>query len=245
MKGWVLVTGAAHRIGRAIALELAENDLDIVVHFNKSLEDAEQTVKQIEKLGGKAHLAKCDFLNKKDTQNFIPALVKDVGPLTALVNNASLFEPDSRAPGGHEHKTVNLEAPLMLIEAFARQLPKGSSGAAINILDGCAPELGFGAYAESKKSLRVLTIEMARRFAPAVRVNGIAPGPVLQGQRQSPEHFKRLVEATLLKTAIAPQTVAAAVRFLIENSSITGEILHIDGGIRLKNTPAMFTTKAS
>jgi NAD(P)-dependent dehydrogenase (short-subunit alcohol dehydrogenase family) len=239
MSKWVLVTGAAKRIGHAIALELAEHDWNVIVHYNKSVEDAEQTAKEIEKMGHKARAVPCNFTNKKQTENFIPSLVKESGPLAALVNNASLFEPDARAPGGHDHKTINVEAPMILSEAFRKQVPPGASGAIVNILDGCVPEIGFAAYGESKKALRAMTIEMARRFAPSVRVNGVAAGPVLQGQRQSPEHFKKLVEATLLKTAITPQAVAAAVRFLLENPSISGENLHIDGGIRLRNTATL------
>ena len=118
-------------------------------------------------------------------------------------------------------------------------MPKGQRGAIVNILDGCPPMSGFHAYTQSKKSLRVMTIELARRLAPDVRVNGVAPGPTLLATRQTADHFKRLVAGTLLKTEITPEAVASAVRLLIDNPSITGEILHVDGGIRLINTPAM------
>jgi NAD(P)-dependent dehydrogenase (short-subunit alcohol dehydrogenase family) len=245
MSKWALVTGSAQRIGREIALELARGGWDIVVHYHKSEEEAENTATEIKALKRKAHLVKINLASKRATENFIPDLVTEIGPLGALVNNASLFEPDKRAPGGSEHKMINLEAPLMLSEAFKKQLPKGKTGSIVNILDNCLPESGFAAYALSKKSLRVMTIEMARRLAPEVRVNGVAAGPVLQGVRQSADHFKRLIETTLLGNKIPPQAVASAVRMLLENPSITGEILHVDGGIRLKNTPSMMRAMAS
>jgi NAD(P)-dependent dehydrogenase (short-subunit alcohol dehydrogenase family) len=245
MSKWALVTGSAQRIGRVIALELAAAGWDIVVHYNSSADEAGETANKIKALNRKAHPVKVDFSNKRQTENCIPDLVKEIGPLAALVNNASLFEPDSRAPGGSKHKSINFEAPLLLIEAFRKQLPKGAAGSVVNILDGSLPEVGFNAYTQSKKSLRVMTIELARRMAPHVRVNGVAPGPTLLGPRQSAEHFKKLVAATLLKTDIAPESIASTVRLLIENPSITGEILHIDGGIRLLNTPSMTRALAS
>jgi NAD(P)-dependent dehydrogenase (short-subunit alcohol dehydrogenase family) len=245
MSKWALVTGSADRIGRVIALDLAEAGWDIVVHYNSSTDKAEDTAKKIKALKREAHVVQADFSDKRQSEECIPSLVKDIGSLSALVNNASLFEPDSASPGGREHKSVNFEAPLLLAEAFRKQLPKGTQGAVVNILDGNMPSSGFNAYTQSKKSLRVMTIELARRMAPDVRVNGVAPGPTLISSRQSAAHFKKLVASTLLRTEVSPQSVASAVRLLIENPSITGEILHIDGGIRLLNTPSMTRAMAS
>ena len=245
MSKWVLVTGAAQRIGRAIALELAAAGWNVALHYNRSADEAAKTAEKIKALKCEAHLVKTDFTNKRQTEDCIPSLIKEIGPLAALVNNASLFEPDSSAPGGHDHKSINLEAPLILTEAFRKQLPKGVVGAVVNILDSCPPPSGFNAYAQSKKSLRVMTIEQARRLAPEVRVNGIAPGPVLPNARQTAAHHKKLIGSTLLQTEITPESVASAVRFLIENPSITGEVLHIDGGVRLQNTPSMSRAMAS
>jgi NAD(P)-dependent dehydrogenase (short-subunit alcohol dehydrogenase family) len=239
MSKWALVTGGAHRIGRAIALELADAGWDIIVHYNKAAEKAEETAKKIRAIKCDAHVVQLDLSKKKETEEFIPSLAREIGAITALVNNASLFEPDAQAPGGYEHKLINVEAPLALAEALRKHLPKGSQGAVVNILDGGLPISGFNAYTQSKKSLRVMTIEMARRMAPDVRVNGVAPGPTILGLRQTEAHFKQRVQSTLLKTEISPQSVASAVRLLIENQSITGEILHVDGGIRLLNTPSM------
>jgi NAD(P)-dependent dehydrogenase (short-subunit alcohol dehydrogenase family) len=245
MNRWVLVTGAGKRIGRAIALELAGHEWNVVVHYNKSATEAKQTAAEIKKAGVKAHLVAVDFTDKRAVENMLPALVAEIGPLAALVNNASLFEPDSAAPGGSQFKTVNYEAPRLLSEGFKKQIPPGSKGAIVNMLDGCMPDIGFSAYKQAKKSLRTLTLEMAYRFGPAVRVNGVAPGPVLPAARQSGEHFKRMIAATPLKSEIKLEDIAATVRFLIENPSITGEILHVDGGIRLKNTAAAHNFKTA
>ncbi len=245
MSKWALVTGSAKRIGRGIALDLAEKGWNVVVHYHKSANEAKQTAAEIKKIGTKAHLAEVDFTNKRAIENLLQSLAAEVGPITALVNNASFFEPDSHAPGGSQYKAVNFEAPRLLSESFRKLLPPGSQGAIVNMLDGCMPDIGFSAYKQAKKALRTLTLEMAYRFAPDVRVNGVAPGPVLPAPRQSPEHFKRMVAATPLKTEIQLQDVAATVCFLIENPSITGEILHVDGGIRLKNTAAAHNFKSA
>lgn len=245
MSKWILVTGGARRIGRAIALEMAAAGWDVILHYHKSRDAAQKTADEIKARGVKVNLAAADFSNKRDVENLIPALVKDTGPLLALVNNASLFEPDSHSPGGSQHKAINAEAPRVLSEAFRKQVPAGQTGAIVNLLDSCAPEINFTAYYQSKKSLRAYTLEMAHRFAPNVRVNGIAPGPVLPSARESQEHFKRQIASTLLQKEITLESIAMTVRFLIENPSITGEILHVDGGVRLKNTPLPLGARAN
>jgi NAD(P)-dependent dehydrogenase (short-subunit alcohol dehydrogenase family) len=236
MTRWVLITGAGKRIGRAIALELAAHDWNIALHYHKSAIEAKQLAGEIKKAGAKSHLIAVDFTDKRAVENMMPSLWAEIGSLAALVNNASFFEPDSAAPGGNQFKMVNFEAPRLLSESFKKLLPPGQKGAIVNVLDGCMPDIGFSAYKQSKKSLRALTLEMAYRFAPDIRVTGVAPGPVLPAARQSEEHFKRLVGAMPLKSKIELEDIATTVRFLLENPSITGEILHVDGGIRLNNT---------
>lgn len=243
MSKWVLVTGSAKRIGRAIAHELAKGGWDIVIHYHNSKTEAQETAKEIKARGRDVHLAEIDFCNKRAVENLIPSLAKSIGPLTALVNNASLYAPDSKAPGGHQHRAVTYEAPRILCEAFRKQLPAGQSGAIVNILDNCPPELGFSAYTLSKKALREMTLELAYRYAPQIRINGVALGPALPGERQSPDSFKRLVKATLMQKEVTPEAVAMTVRFLIDNPAIVGEIVYIDGGIRLKNMSGMVTSR--
>ncbi|HUY68458.1 MAG TPA: SDR family NAD(P)-dependent oxidoreductase [Alphaproteobacteria bacterium] len=242
---WVLVTGAAKRIGRAIAIELAQGGWNVVVHYNRSASEAKETAAEIKKHDVKAHLMQVDFTDRRAVETMLPSLAAEIGPIAGLVNNAGFFEPDSAVPGGSEFKMVNFEAPRLLCENFKKLLPPGQRGAIVNMLDGCMPDIGFSAYKQAKKALRVLTLELAHRFAPDVRVNGVAPGPVLPAARQSAENFRRLVDATPLKAEIRVEDVATTVRLLLENPSITGEILHIDGGVRLKNTAVTHNFKTA
>ena len=233
MTGWVLVTGAAKRIGRTIALELAAAGFDIVVHYNTSRREATKTLREIEALGRKACLAELDLANLPLVERLIPALTAELGPLAALINNASMFMPDSAAPNRNLHATINAGAPRILSEAF-RQQSSDKNGVIVNILDADASAPDFSDYNESKEMLRDMTLEMARRFAPKVRVNGVALGPVLRGPRETPEHFKKLVQKTPLRKPVALEEVASAVRFLIEHAAVTGTILPVDGGLHLK-----------
>ena len=237
MSEWALVTGAARRIGRAIALEMAARGWNVAVHYRTSRIDAEKTAGDIRALGREACLAEIDLANGGAVARLIPALAEEIGPLAALVNNASLFESDSRAPAGDLLNAVNFEAPRILGETFRAQVPHGKQGAIVNIVDDTPPEAGFDAYARSKRALRDMTVEMALRFAPHVRVNGISPGSILPSTKQSQEHFRKLVAASPMRAEIPPQAIAAAVRFLIESPAITGEILHVDGGAHLRGHP--------
>jgi len=231
---WALVTGGAKRIGRVIALELADAGWDIIIHYNNSGDDAQQLAGEIQTLGRKACLAEIDLSKTKPTEDLIPSLVDVLGPIHVLVNNASLFEADEHDADGRHHKAINLDAPRILSEAFYRQAPPGQTNTILNLLDADPSTPGFSAYNQSKKELRDLTLDMALRFAPRVRVNGIALGAVLPNARQSDEHFEKLVASTPLQARVIPQTVAATVRFLCENSSITGTIISVDGGMHLK-----------
>lgn len=230
MTKWALVTGSAKRIGRVIALDLAAAGWNIIVHYHTSQAEAETLADEIQDLGCQACLAEIDLANTKLIENLIPSLAAELGPITLLVNNASLFEPDSLDPTGTRHASINAEAPRLLSEAFYKQ---DQSGLIINLLDSNPAIPYFTAYNASKKTLQTMTRDMALRFAPRVRVNGVALGSILPSSRQSPEHFQKCIEATPLRTQTMPQDVASAVRFLAETTSITGEILHVDGGLHL------------
>ncbi|MDX2028486.1 MAG: SDR family oxidoreductase [Alphaproteobacteria bacterium] len=241
MKGWALITGAARRLGRATAIELAGAGWDIIIHYNRSEKEARQLARTIRALGRKARLAPLDLENAGRVRRFIPALNKKYGPLAALVNNACLFVPSRLEHNGQSHKKINLDASRVLSETFRKQVPPHRAGVIVNMLDANPPEANFPAYSKSKKDLQALTLKMAVRFAPAVRVNGVAPGPVLPSPRQTPRHFRKLVAATPLKTLIAPQDVAQAVRFLVESQAITGTIIAVDGGAHLKRKKSLRT----
>ncbi|MDD4616099.1 MAG: SDR family NAD(P)-dependent oxidoreductase [Alphaproteobacteria bacterium] len=224
MAKWALVTGASKRIGRVIALELAAHGWDIVIHYRSSETEAKKLAEEIQKLGQQACLAEIDLTNAKMTEKLIPSLVQELGPINVLVNNAALFEPDVADPDGSRHWAVNAEAPRLLSKAFAASLPKGDRGAIVNLLDATPMPEKFSGYARSKKFLADITINMAKSFAPRIRVNGVAPMYVLPGPRQSEEAFRKMAGTNL----VSPQQVAHAVRRLIETPSATGEIVIVD-----------------
>jgi NAD(P)-dependent dehydrogenase (short-subunit alcohol dehydrogenase family) len=230
MSKWALVTGAAKRIGRAIALELADAGYDIVVHYNTSGAAARQLAKQIRDGGRQACLAEIDLANGTLTRRLIPSLTKAIGPLAVLVNNAGLFEPTLR----HDrHRVVNTTAPRILSEVFHQCLREGQQGSIVNMLDANPTQAAFAGYNSSKIALAHMTRDMAQRFAPFLRVNGVALGAVLPSPRESAEHFQRLVESSPLGIQISPEAVAITVRFLLKNPFITGEVVHVDGGAHL------------
>ncbi len=156
----------------------------------------------------------------------IPALTTEIGSLVGLINNAALFVPDRLDPK-NLHKKINVDAPKILSEAFSRS---AKTGAIINILDAdpTAPE--FSHYNKSKRVLAKLTHQHATRFSPGLRVNGVALGPVLRGERESDEHFNKLVAITGRKKNTTPQEVAWTVRFLVDNAALTGSVLMVGGG---------------
>ena len=232
MTKWVLITGAAKRIGNAIALDMAKAGWNIVVHFHTSSSEAETLAHAIRALGRKACLAQIDLSKAEHVAQLIPALCAEIGTLSALVNNASLFEPDNIADA-ETIARVNVEAPRLLSEVFCKHIDPETGGSIVNLLDADPTMPSFTAYNVSKRLLADLTRAMAVDFAPTVRVNGVALGAVLPSPRQSPQHFNDQIVATPLKNKIMPDEVAAAVRFLLESPSITGSILPVDGGRHL------------
>jgi NAD(P)-dependent dehydrogenase (short-subunit alcohol dehydrogenase family) len=235
----VLITGAAKRVGRAIALELAAHGWSVAVHYNSSDAEAEETVAALHKLHVHAMAINADLTSEEDTQRLIERAYEGVGPLTALVNNASVFENDNITTMTREswdkHMEANLRAPLVLSQGFAQQLPAGAEGAIVNLLDQriFKPTPQFLSYGVSRAGLHWLTTVLAQALAPRVRVNAVAPGPTLRNPRQSEAHFRRQVEATPLGRGATPEEVATAARFLIEARAITGQTIAVDGGQHL------------
>jgi NAD(P)-dependent dehydrogenase (short-subunit alcohol dehydrogenase family) len=239
-EGAVLITGAGARVGRAIALRLARAGWTAAVHYHRSRAPAEETVRLIEAAGGRAAALTADLAAPDDLEGLVPAAAKAVGaPLTALVNNASVFEDDRLASmtrqGWDRHMEVNLRAPCVLAEALAAQLPAKAEGAIVNILDQRVkkPTPQFFTYALSKAGLAWATQTMAQALAPRVRVNAVLPGPALKSPRQSDAQWARELGATLLGRGSPPEDVAEAVAYLLSASSVTGELLAVDGGQHL------------
>jgi len=235
----VLVTGAAKRLGRAIALHLGEAGWSVAVHYNRSLGDAEETVAALHEKGVHAAALNADFSIEDDTQRLIARANEAVGPLTALINNASVFENDTIATmtraSWDRHIETNLRAPLVLAQNFAEQLPAGAEGAIVNLLDQrlLKPTPQFLSYGVSKAGLHWLTATLAQALAPRIRVNAVAPGPALRNARQSEAHFKRQQASTILGRGASPDDVAAATRYLLEAPAVTGQTIAVDGGQHL------------
>lgn len=234
-----LVTGAARRVGRAIALGLAADGLAVAVHHNNSAGDASGLVAEIARAGGRAIAVAADLADEAQTSALIPRVTAELGPLGLLVNNASLFERDEALDASRAswdaHMAVNLRAPFVLTQGFARQLPDDQHGNVVNLVDERVLNLTphFVSYTVSKAGLWTLTQTMALALAPRIRVNGIGPGPVLPSARQSEQQFARQYRGLPLQRPASPDEIVAAVRFILAASSMTGHIILLDGGQHL------------
>ena len=234
-----LVTGAARRIGRAIALDLARAGWAVAVHHHTSAAAAEAVVAEITAGGGRACALACDLMREAETQALVSRAADALGPITCLVNNASVFESDrpdtaSRASWDRAME-VNLRAPFVLIQALAAALPEGVEGNVVNILDQRVWRLTplFTSYTVSKVGLWTLTQTLAMAMAPRLRINAVGPGPTLPSPRQTEAQFCRQWSKMPLKRAVAPEEIAAAVSFLLDAPSITGQMIAVDAGQHL------------
>ena len=245
----IIVTGGANRIGRTIALELASYDTQIVIHYSKSFVAAKKLKIELENLGSVVYLLKADLNNLRQTQKIISYAYKKMRGLDCLVNNASIFENDSLINFSDKsflkHININLKAPAILTRDFAKKF-KGKNGNIINIIDQRVEKLTpfFFSYTMSKSSLVTLTKTSAMKFAPNIRVNAVSPGPTLKNKRQSEKHFKKQWKATILEKKVDTKNVSSAVKFLINNNNITGQVINVDSGQRLAwKTPDIINAK--
>ena len=235
----VLVTGAAKRLGRAIALDLGAHGWSVAVHYNSSQADAEETVAALREKGVRAAAINADLAMEHDAQRLVARAGEALGPLTALVNNASVFENDAigtmTRASWDKHMETNLRAPLVLAQNFAEQLPQGAEGSIVNLIDQrvLKPTPQFLSYGVSKAGLHWLTVTLAQALAPRIRVNAVAPGPTLRNERQSEAHFKRQQTSTILGRGANPEDVAAATRYLLGAPAVTGQMIAVDGGQHL------------
>src|SRR4029077_5801043 len=231
--------GAALRLGRGIALDLAKHGWRIGVHNHRSSPEADTLVAEIERLGSKAVALKADLTNDDQLRGLAQSCADALGAPTCLVNNAARFEWDSIDTldwaGWQAELDVNLRAPIFLTQAFARTLPKDASGCVINMIDQrvwrLTPE--FFSYTIAKSALWTATQTLAQALAPRIRVNAIGPGPVLPNRRQSQADFERECRAILLGRGAAVEEVCRAVHFLLASPSVTGQMIALDGGQHL------------
>lgn len=238
-RGAALVTGATRRIGRALARACAEAGYDVALHCRAVDDDADRAAAEIRNLGRKVSIHVCDLRREAETAPLIGEVEAELGPVTLLVNSASVFENDDFAGLNRAswdlHLETNLRAPLVLAQAFANRLPADRDGLIVNLLDQRVtdPRPEFFSYALSKSALWDATRMLARALAPRIRVNGISPGPVLQSIHQTPEDFAAEAAATLLGRPADPAEIGQALSYLIDARSVTGQMILVDAGQHL------------
>jgi NAD(P)-dependent dehydrogenase (short-subunit alcohol dehydrogenase family) len=244
-----LVTGAARRIGRAMAIYLAERGHDVAVHFSGSAAEAAEVVGLIRAMGRRAEALQADLLDEDATTELVGRAVEALGgPLTVLVNNASIFEYDTLASATRTSwdRAIgsNLRAPFLLTQAFAAQAPGALTDAAgeplaqglvINMIDQRVNKLTpeFMSYTIAKMGLWAFTRTAAQALAPAIRVNAIGPGPTLIGARQSEAHFAAQRASTILGRGADTSDITAALGYFLDAKAVTGQIVCVDGGEHL------------
>jgi NAD(P)-dependent dehydrogenase (short-subunit alcohol dehydrogenase family) len=234
-----LVTGGARRLGRAIALALAEAGFDVALHYASSAAEAEATAAAIRALGRRAATLRADLSREAEVIPLVPAAIESVGPVGVLVNNASTFERDEVGDATREswdlHMEPNLRAPFVLTQGFAKALPAGAEGVVLNLLDQRVWSLTphFVSYTLSKAGLWALTRSLALALAPRIRVVGIGPGPALPSPRQSQAQFDRQCASVPLRRGTSPEEVGRAAIALLALPSVTGQMLALDGGQHL------------
>ncbi|MGH6944439.1 MAG: SDR family oxidoreductase [Geminicoccaceae bacterium] len=234
-----LVTGAAKRIGRAIALDLAHQGFEVAVHYLGSARAAHALTREIEGLGRRALALKADLADEAETALLIARAAEALGPVTLLVNNAAIFEYDRPATAHRQsferHMAINLRAPLVLVQGLVTQLPEGAEANVVNLIDQRVlnPTPNYTSYTVSKAALWALTRHLALALAPRVRVNGIGPGPALRHERMDATKFEALCQALPLGRGTSPEEICRALRFILESPSLTGQMIALDGGQHL------------
>jgi NAD(P)-dependent dehydrogenase (short-subunit alcohol dehydrogenase family) len=238
-RGAALVTGGARRLGRVLAAAAAEAGYDVAIHVRTDGGDATNAANEVRAHGRKAAILGSDLRKEPATVALVSEAEAELGPVTLLVNSASVFEQDSFADMNRAswdlHLETNLRAPLVLAQAFARRLPAEREGLIVNILDQRVwrPRADFFSYSLSKSALWDATRMLAQALAPRIRVNAIGPGPTLPSIHQDGAAFEAEVAGTLMKRPVPPAEVARALRYLIDASSVTGQMIAVDSGQHL------------
>ena len=242
-----LVTGGARRLGRAMVLALARAGRDVAIHYNGSEAEAEQTAAEARSLGVRAAIFAADLLDLDAAEGLVPRVAAQMGPLSVLVNNASIFEHDTIATATRDswdrHFGSNLRAPFILSQAFAAQAPKADRTAPepvaqaliVNMIDQRVlnPTPEHITYSLAKAGLWDLTRMLAQALGPDIRVNAIGPGTTLQGAHQTAQRFAARRAGTVLQRGADPEDVAATLIYLLGAKSVTGQLICVDGGQHL------------
>ena len=244
-----LVTGGGKRLGRAMALYLARRGYDVAVHFASSRAEAEAVVAEITAMGRRAVALRADLLVESQVEKLIATAVQGLGgPLTVLINNASIFEYDNIHTASRKswdrHMESNLRAPFVLTQNFAAQVPAAgrdaageivASGLVVNMIDQRVLKLTpeFMSYTIAKMGLWAFTQTAARALGPDIRVNAIGPGSTLQGASQSEAQFQAQRAGSLLQRGANPSDICAALGYFLDASAVTGQLICADGGQHL------------
>jgi NAD(P)-dependent dehydrogenase (short-subunit alcohol dehydrogenase family) len=235
-KGVALVTGGAKRIGAAIVRRLARDGYAVAIHCNGSQADAEALAGLVLGDGGRAVVLVADLVDPAAVDGLVPAAEAALGPVTLLVNNASMFAADTLMTFDvmtwNRQFSVNIRAPSALAKAMAARLPGGTEGAIVNIIDQrvwkLTPE--FYSYTLSKAALWAATRTMAQTLAPRIRVNGVGPGPTLANPHDGPEGIQQESAGTPLGRQVSPEEIADAVAWIAAARSVTGQMIAVDSG---------------
>jgi NAD(P)-dependent dehydrogenase (short-subunit alcohol dehydrogenase family) len=235
MASKIIITGAATRIGAAIAKKLSGPGVEMIIHYNNSKKKAEKLQKELTREKTKVYLVKGNLAKEQDLKKIIKFSKSKLKYFDCLINNASLFENDSlrnfSSKSWNQHLDINLKAPAYFTKEFSKNVI-GKNNNIINIIDQRVFKLTpfFFSYTLSKMGLYTLTKTSAMELAPNVRVNGIAPGPTIKNKRQTNIHFKKQYLATPLKQQVNVKDICSTVDFFIKNRSITGQVIAVDSG---------------
>lgn len=232
-----LITGAARRVGREIALALADRGAHIMIHYNRSGEEAHETIYELRQRGIKAEAVRGNLGNPLDIERIFVEVEAQFGRCDVLVNNASTFEQadilEMTVDQWNYSVAVNLRAPFLCAQRAAHlMLARNAAGVIVNIGDiaGIVPWVRYPQHSVTKSGLLMLTRVLAKSLAPLIRVNAVVPGPVLKPDEMSEVVWERLGDSLPLFRTGSPANVAQAVIALVENDFITGTILTVDGG---------------
>ena len=240
----VLVTGAAHRVGREIVLDLARHGFDVAVHYRRSADAAQAAVAEAQALGAQAAAFQADLSDETSCRALVPAVIAHFQRLDAVVNNASRFEYDDATSFSYAvmqaHWQTNTAPAVVLASSLHRHLQaRGATGCVVNLLDQKLwnPNPDYFSYTLSKAALEAATPLLAQALAPQLRVCGVAPGVTLVSGPMTAAEFSQAQALTPLRRSSTPTDIARAVRFLIESPAITGTTLLVDGGQHLQAQP--------
>ena len=233
-----VVTGGAHRVGKAITMMLAQGGADVIVNYHRSGDAAAETVREAQALGVRARAIQCDVADWQQVQDMASAILAEFGGVDIIVNSASLFDqspfPTDDISAWKRVTGISIDGPFFVCNTLVPSMLARGGGAIVNIVDLSAwePWPNFAAHSVSKAGLLAFTKQLALELAPTIRANAVAPGPVLPPPNYAETSADKAAQGTLLQRWGTPEDVALAVRYLIEADYVTADVITVDGGER-------------